>query len=313
VLYRRLEVLGLGCDVIAPSSIPRRSGDRAGNDRIDAEKLAAYYASGLLTPVDVPDQELESARALLRCREALVEELTRTKNRTTQFLLTRGLAFREGTNWSQKHRQWLATIQRDRLLCEHDLVVLETYLQLVEYLEAQIRSLEERIEEQAEAPRFREVVRVLLAFRGIATITALTLAAELGDIRRFAHPRQLMGYLGLVPGERTSAEKTVRTSITKAGNTHARKAIVSAAWRYAARPTCSHALKQRQRLLPPRLAPQVIATSWKAQQRLHKRFHALAFRKERSVAAVAVARELAGFLWEAIARITPERAGAQAA
>jgi transposase len=126
VLYRRLEALGVACDVIAPSSIPRRSGDAVKNDRIDAEKLAAYYASGLLTPVDVPDHELEATRSLLRCRQALVEELTRARNRTSQFLLTRGLAFRAGTNWSQKHRHWLASVQRDGLLGEIDQIVLST-------------------------------------------------------------------------------------------------------------------------------------------------------------------------------------------
>lgn len=311
VLYRQLEALGVTCDVIAPSSIPRRSGDRVKNDRIDAEKLAAYFAAGLLTSVDVPDPDLEATRALLRCRQALVEELTRTKNRTTQFLLTRGFTFRAGTNWSQKHRQWLTQIQRRESFCALDQSVLSTYLGLIDYLEAQISQLEVRIDEQAQAPRFRQAVQVLLAFRGIATITALTLAAELGDIRRFAHPRQLMAYLGLVPGERTSADKTVRTSITKAGNTHARKALVSAAWKYAARPTRSHGLKQRQAGLPAALAPAVITTSWKAQQRLYRRFHALAARKQRSVAAVA--RELSGFLWEAMQQLLAEPRPAQAA
>lgn len=297
VLFRLLHKMGIHCDVIAPSSIPRRSGDRVKNDRIDAQKLATLYAAGLLTPVEIPDEQQEAARSLLRCRAALVDELTRAKHRTTQFLQSRGFTFTGGTNWSQKFWLWLAKVE----LCEVDQAVLDTYVHLIHYLEAQVGALEERIERLAKEEPYRAPVQVLSAFRGIATITALTLACELGDIRRFAHPRQLMAYLGLVPSEHSSGAKTERGSITKAGNTHARKAIVSAAWKYAARPARGHALKQRQRQASPR----VIATTWKAQQRLYKRFHALAFRKERSVAAVAVARELSGFLWEAMQTLRP--------
>lgn len=299
ILFRLLRELGVQCEVIAPSSIPRRSGDRVKNDPIDAYKLATFYAGGLLTGVDVPDEELESTRALLRCRAALVEELGRSKKRATQFLQTRGYAYREGSNWSQKFWEWLARIE----LGAADQIVLDTYVDLIHYMEAQIRSLETVIEQEAEKRRYQESVRLLKAFRGIATITALTLACELGDIRRFEHPRQLMAYLGLVPSEYTSANKTHRGAITKAGNRHARKAIVSAAWKYAARPTRSQALKERQR----RVSPHVVAISWKAQQRLYKRFHALAVRRPRSVAATAVAREFAGFLWEAMHTLTPTR------
>ena len=179
-------------------------------------------------------------------------------------------------------------------------MVLDTYTRQIEYIKAQITALEARIEQEAQAPRYREMVHKLGAFRGIATLSALTIAAELEDIRRFASPRQLMAYLGLVPGKRSSGERTVRGSITKEGNIHARKASVSAAWKYAARPVRGHPLKKRQALLDPREAPHILAISWKAQQRLYKRFHALAFKKPRSVAVVAVARELTGFLWAAL-------------
>ena len=305
ILFRLLRDLDVRCDVIAPSSIPRRSGDRVKNDPIDAYKLATFYAAGLLTGVDVPDEELENTRALLRCRAALVEELGRFKKRTTQLLQTRGYAYRGGSNWSQKFWEWLARIRLEGV----DQVVLDSYVDLIHYLEAQIASLETCIEQEAEKPRYQEPVRLLKAFRGIATITALTLASELGDIRRFEHPRKLMAYLGLVPSEYTSANKTHRGSITKAGNPHARRAIVSAAWKYAVRPTRSHALKERQR----RVSPHVIAISWKAQKRLYTRFHALAVRKPRSVAAAAIAREFAGFLWEAMSTLTPTPRLAQAA
>ena len=300
VLYHELTRLQVHCEVIAPSSIPRRSGDKVKNDRIDARKLAAFYRAGLLKGVDIPDQEQEATRALIRCRQALVDDLYRTKKRVTSLLLTRGLSFTGGTNWSQKFWLWIGRIAREKWLDERDQIVLDTYTHQIEYIKAQITALEARIEKEAQRPRYRETVQKLGAFRGIATLSAITIAAELGDIRRFASPRGLMAYLGLVPGERSSGESTRRGSITKAGNVHARKAIVSAAWKYAARPVRGHPLKKRQALLDPREAPRILATSWKAQQRLYKRFHALAFKKPRSVAAVAVARELSGFLWAAL-------------
>jgi len=300
VLYHELSRLNVHCEVIAPSSIPRRSGDRVKTDRIDAKKLAAFYRAGLLKGVDIPDREQEATRALIRCRQALVDDLYRTKKRVTSLLLARGLPFTEGTNWSQRFWLWLARIARERRLDERDQMVLDTYTQQIEYIKAQIAALETRIEREAEQPRYRETVRKLGAFRGIATLSALTLAAEIGDIRRFASPRQLMAYLGLVPSEHSSGERTQRGSITKAGNVHARKAVVSAAWKYEARPKRGHPLKRRQALLPPEEAPKILAITWKAQGRLYKRFHVLAHRKPRSVAAVAVARELTGFLWAAM-------------
>lgn len=305
VLYRFLHQLGVRCEVIAPSSMPRRARDRIKNDRRDAEKLATLYAAGLLTPVRIPEEEEEAVRSLLRCRSALVDELTRTRHRTTQFLQTRGLIFRGGSNWGQRFWLWLVRIDMDG----SDQVVLETYLHLIHYLEGEITALETRLQEEAQTGCFRDSVRVLGAFRGVALITALTLAAEIGDIRRFAHPRQLMAYLGLVPSEYSSGPRVVQGPITKSGNRHARKALVSAAWKYAYRPARGHPLKRRQEAVNP----VVVAISWKAQLRLYKRFHALAFRKPRSVAAVAVARELVGFLWEAMQTLAPTPSLAQAA
>ncbi len=300
IRFRQLRDLGVECDVIAPSSIPRRSGDRIKTDRRDAEKLATLYAAGLLTAVDVPDEELEATRALVRCRAAMVTEVTRTKHRAVKFLQTRGFVYRDGTNWSQCFWLWLAKVE----LAAVDQTVLDAYVHLVHYLEAQITTLEAELKKEARKNRYASTVAVLGAFRGIALITALTLVCELGDIRRFAHPRQLMAYLGLVPSEHSSGNQTRRGSITKTGNTHARKAVVSAAWKYAARPTRGHPLRRRQ----VGVSAQVLATSWRAQGRLYKRFHALAFRKPRSVAAVAVARELTGFLWEALQTLTPKAA-----
>lgn len=292
VLFRLLRELHVACAVIAPSSIPRRSGDRVKNDTLDARKLATMHAAHLLTAVEVPDEEIESTRSLLRCRAALVDEMARAKKRTTQFLQTRGYVYRNGSNWSQKFYEWIARIELGKV----DQVVLQAYLDQIEHLGGQIASLETLIEQEALHPRYREPVRLLKAFRGIATITALTLAAEIGDIRRFEHPRQLMAYLGLVPSEHSSGNKTHRGAITKAGNRHARKAVVSAAWKYAARPKRSHRLAKHQATI----SPHVVSISWKAQKRLYRRFHALAARRPRSVAATAIAREFTGFLWEAM-------------
>jgi len=291
VLYRLLKELDIPCHVIAPSSIPKRAGSRVKTDRIDAKKLATLFASGLLEAVHVPDEDVEQTRSLLRCRAASVEELTRAKHRTTQFLLTRGLVYREGTNWSRNFWVWLRQIELQPI----DNCILNTYVHLVHYLEGQIQALEDRIGEAAERPPFQLAVQTFRAFRGIDTVTALTLAAEIGDLRRFSHPRQLMGYFGLVPSEHSSGSKTHRGSITKTGNAHARKAIVTAAWKYTAAPTRSRPLKERQR----NVSPAVVAISWKAQKRLYKRFQALTVRKPRSVAVVAIARELVGFLWDA--------------
>ena len=227
------------CDVIAPSSIPRRSGDRIKTDRCDAEKLATMYAAGLLTAVNIPDSELEATRSLVRCRAALVTDLSRTKHRTIKFLLTRGFAYRDGTNWSRRFWLWLAKVE----LATVDQIVLDAYVHFVHYLEAQITTLQAELTEEAKKDRYAGAVAVLGAFRGIALVTALTLVCELGDIRRFAHPRQLMAYLGRVPSEHSSGASTKRGSITKSGNTHARKAIVSAAWKYAARPVKGHPLR----------------------------------------------------------------------
>jgi transposase len=184
-----------------------------------------------------------------------------------------------------------------------DQTALQLWMDNIGYLEGQIQAVDAQLKKEAQSDRLRETVQVLGAFRGVATLTALTLATELGDIRRFGSPRQLMAYLGLVPSEYSSGNKTRRGSITKTGNAHARKALVSAAWKYAARPYRSSVLKKRQE----GVSPPVIATAWKAQQRLYKRFHALACRKPRSLANVAVARELAGFLW-AVLQHTEHRA-----
>jgi len=299
VIYRQLAALGVPCAVIAPSSIPRRSGDRIKTDRRDAEKLATMYANKLLEEVEVPDAELERVRALVRCRQTLAEDLTQVKHRTTRLLESRGHVFREGKNWGQAFWLWLSKVELEGA----DQTVLRVWIDKIHYLEGQMASVESDIIRASESDRFRHTVKVLCAFRGVACLTAMVLATELGDIRRFSSPRHLMAYLGIVPSEHSSGASTRRGSITKTGNTRARKALISSAWKYAAKPARSRELIKRQK----DVAPHVVAIAWKAQQRLHKRFHALAVRRPRSVANVAVARELAGFLWAAL-QPTPAQA-----
>ena len=291
-LQRALQVQGVHCDVIAPSSIPRRPGERIKTDRRDAMKLATLYAKGLLTPVCVPEEEQEAARSLLRCRADLVESITRTKQRILSFIQTRGFRYTGATNWTKAHWKWIRALPARAV----DQITLQTYLHKLTYLEQEVHRLEQHLAEEAEKDRYREPVGVLMAFRGIGFVTAMTLVCELGDIRRFAHPRQLMGFLGLVPSEFTSADHTQRGSITKTGNTHVRKALVSTAWKYAVPPRCSKVLRERQQ----GVSAEVVLLAWKAQCRLYKRFRKLSQTKSRCVANTAVARELVGFLWEAL-------------
>lgn len=291
-LQRKLQAQGISCEVVAPSSIPRRPGDRVKTDRRDARKLATLYAAGLLTPICVPDEEQEALRSLLRCRGDLCETITRTKQRILAFLQVRGFQYCGRSRWTKVFHAWVRALP----ITGVDQTTLQTYLHQLQQLEQEVLRIEGDLAEQAERDPYRAPVKVLLAFRGIGLVTALTFVLELGDIRRFATPRQLMAYLGLVPSEHSSGDHTQRGGITKTGNTHVRKALVSAAWKYACPPRCSRVLQQRQQAV----TVEVIALAWKAQQRLYKRFRSLSQTKSRCVANTAVARELAGFLWAAL-------------
>ena len=291
-LQRALQSDGLRCEVIVPSSIPRRSGDRVKTDRRDAQRLASLYAADMFTPVCVPDEAQEAVRSLLRCRTDLVLSITQTKQRTLSFIQTRGYQYKGVTLWTKANRAWLEALP----VAGVDQVTLQTYLHKLAYLEQEVRRLEDRLAQEATQDRYRDAVNILMAFRGIGLVTAMTLICEFGSIDRFAHPRLLMAYFGLVPSEYSSGDHRRRGSITKASNTHARKALVSTARKYARPPRCSQALRERQQAV----SADIVALSWKAQQRLFKRFLRLSQTKPRNVAAVAVARELVGFLWEAL-------------
>ena len=291
-LHRALEAQGILCEVVAPSSIPRRSGERVKTDRRDARKLATLYAADLLTTIHIPDEEQEAIRSLLRCRGDLTDTITRTKQRILAFLLTRGFRYPGKSHWTKMFHTWVRALP----MAERDQTTLHTYLYQLEQLEQEVCRLEADLAEIANETRYEAPVKVLMAFRGIGLVSALTLMFELGDIRRFAHPRQLMAYLGLVPSEHSSGDRTKRGSITKTGNVHVRKAVITAAWKYTSSPRCSRVLKKRQRAV----SAEVVGVTWKAQRRLYKRFHKLCQTKPRCVANTALARELVGFLWAAL-------------
>ncbi len=302
-LYRTLHDLGFACEVIAPSSVPRRPGDRVKTDRRDAAKLAQFYAAGLLTVIHVPDDALISERSVVRRRVSLTQDLTKVKQRLVLLLQSRGHVYRAGKNWTQKFWRWLNGLS----LNDNDAFTLGTLMAQIDTLNAQIRQVEDRIAEISKTSRYQRTVQELQGFRGIALFTAMQLACELGDIRRFAHPKSLMAYVGLVPSEHSSGSRTRPGPITKTGNAFARRALVSAAWKYTHPPRRSVALSRRQE----HCTPAVIAISWRAQQRLHKRYQRLVHRKAPSKAIVAVARELTGFLWEAMQTVPPVAAPSQ--
>ena len=302
VLHRVLERDGFRCDVVAPSLIPRKPGDRRKTDRLDAIQLVKLYRSGHLTAVRVPDEEQEAVRRLVRLRTAYMQQLKSTKHRLFGILYNQGWAFR-GTKslWTQKHRAWL----RER--CDEAEGALQTCLRLelehLEYQETRLKALDAEIERYAERDPYRQTVEHLKCLRGVKTLTAMAIASEIGDVRTFRSPRQLMSWVGLVPSEHSSGDRERRGHITKAGNGHLRRFLIEAAWNNRHRSGADLILSRRRQGQPP----EVVAMAIKAQHRLSKRFWALMQRKHPNVAVVAVARELCGFVW-AIMKTAPQAA-----
>jgi len=294
-LARQLEGLskrGLVCSVIAPALIPRKAGERIKTDRRDARKLAQYLSTDLLTEVHPPSVEDESVRDLCRCRDDARDDLMRARHRLSKWLLRRGYHFSGGRNWSQGHWKWLRELVMDR---EADKKTFHTYVQSLEQIEERLKDLSYAIAQEAEREPYAEAVGLLRCFRGIDTLTAMTLVAELHDFGRFESPRALMSYLGLVPGEHSSGGKHRRGPITKTGNKHVRRVLIEAAKHARKKPSVGMALKRRRENQPD----DVIRMADKAQSRLHRRYWHLvnAGNKNANKATVAVARELVGFLW----------------
>lgn len=293
VLERKIRSWGHACEIVAPSLIPRRPGERRKHDRKDAEELARLYRAGELVTIRVPTEREERVRDLVRCRGTFQREILKSRHYILKFLARRGLVYREGKNWTGKHWAWLRAIQRDGVLETVDKVAFGEYLALLDYKLDRREELDRQIEMLTLEPAYKDAVGRLCCLKGISTQAAMVLVTEIGDFRRFEHPGKLMAYVGLVPSEHSSGGTRRQGSITKAGNSRARHVLVQAAWCYRYAPRRGVVLKRRQEGQPP----DAVAHSWKAQHRLHKVFKRLAFRKNSQIAAVAVARELAGFVW----------------
>lgn len=300
VLQRVLSKDGFHCEVIAPSLIPRKPGDRRKTDRLDAVMLARLYRSGHLTAVHVPSEDQEALRRLLRLRFTYQSYAKATKHRISGILRNHGFAYREGkSTWTQRHRQWLAKL---RLELEGPLqTALSSELEHLEYLETHRGALDDELERYARAEPYRRHIEALCCLRGVKILTALTLLCEIDDIRRFRSPGALMAYFGLVPTERSSGDRERRGPITKAGNIHARRLLIEAAWNNRHRSCATLVLKRRRQGQDP----DIVAIAMRAQQRLHKKFWRLDPRKHRHVVITAVARELCGFVW-AILNAVPQ-------
>ncbi|KAF0170047.1 MAG: transposase [Caulobacteraceae bacterium] len=292
-LYRQLRALGVDCDVIAPSLIPRKPGERIKTDRRDAIKLARYYRAGELTPIVVPGPAQEADRDLVRAREDTRRDRTAARHRLGKFLLRHGLHFGAGkSGWTKGHWEWIRRQSFEQASAQF---TFEHYVAEVERLDVTLVRLEKEIDKLARTERFASRVDRLTCLHGIRTLTAMVLLAELGDLRRFEHPRQLMAYVGLVPSENSSGEDKKRGSITKTGNTHVRRVLVESSWAYRHGRT---SLSPRVRVQLQEQPAEVTAIATKATQRLGRRYARMIARgKPAPVACTAVARELCGFIW----------------
>ena len=300
-LYWQLTRLGVECEVVAPTLIPVKAGDRVKTDRRDAEKLARCYRSGDLTAVWVPDEEHEALRDLVRAREAAKRDQLRARQRLSKLLLRHGCRCPETKSWGTKYMEWVRHLRFEQRALQLTLV---DYLAEVDHAAARIERLEQAIAEAVEIapPAFREVVTALQNLRGVAFMAATTATVEVGVFARFVSPRQLMAYAGIVPSEHSTGGpgNARRGGITKTGNGHLRRVLVEAAWTYRHRPGLGERLRQRQKGQPEA----VREIAWKAQHRLHSRYVRLASRgKPGQVAVTAVARELLGFMWAIAAPI----------
>jgi transposase len=292
-LQRQMTPPRVSGQVIAPALVPRKPGERVKTNRRDARKLVELLRAGLLTEVRPPTPEEEAVRDLCRARDDARTDLQRCRHRLGKLLLRRGLHSR-GRNWTRAHRRWIDSLAWTQAA---ERVVVEDYLLAIDQLEARLIELDARLMDIAGTDPYREPVAWLRCFRGIDTLTAILILAELHDFRRFQSPRALMAYLGLVPGEDSSGEKHRRGRITRTGNTVVRRRLVETAWHYQHRPGVGVALARRRTGQPGG----VIAIADKAQPRLCRRFRKLAAEhKPAPKIAVAIARELVGFLWAAL-------------
>jgi transposase len=290
-LYRYLSKKGLTCWVVAPSQIPKKAGDRVKTDRRDAVQLARLLRSGDLTPVYIPSVEDEAIRDLVRAREDVLRDLKAAKVRLKAFLLRQDIRYEGRATWGAAHLRWLAEV-----VCPTPAqqIVFQEYVRAVTEQTDRLQRLEAELTTLVPTWRWYPVVEAIQALRGVQFTTAVTLIAELGDLSRFATPRQLMSYLGLTPSEHSSGERRRQGAITKTGNAHARRVLVEGAWAYRYPAKVSRHLQLRLEKVPKAIQD----ISWKAQVRLCKRYRRLVARgKQVNQVVVAIAREMAAFVW----------------
>jgi transposase len=293
-LQRRLGKAKIHCDVAAPSLTPQRPGQRIKNDRRDALKLAVLLRGQLLEMVTIPDEEREALRDLVRAREDAGEDLLRARNRLSRLLLRHGYRFEGKSRWTQAHWRWIRGVQFEQA---HVQSTLDHYILVVERCSERVDSLTGLL--KTAAAEHQEIIARYSALRGVDWLTALTIYAEFGDLRRYRTAPSFMGALGLVPTEESSGPKQRRGSITKTGNAHGRRVLVESAWHAQHYPRLSSRLRKRRENLPA----EVVSVAERAEVRLHSKFRRMERQNKRStITAVAVARELAGFFW-AIAQI----------
>lgn len=297
-IYRHLSRQGYDCMVVAPSLIPKRSGNRIKNDRRDAEMLARLHRAGELSPVYVPRIEDEAMRDLCRARIDSKNAERKARQQLNAFLLRSGFRYSGKTLWSLAHWRWISDIKVPHPAQQ---ITLQEYVDTVRSCIERVERITDQIRQLAADWRLGPVVDAFQALRGVSLVVAATTVAELGDLSRFDNPRHLMAYLGLVPSEHSSGESTQRGGITKTGNGHARRMLVEAAWSYRLPARVSRRLRDRQHNLPQA----VWEIAWKAQLRLCARYRGLVSKgKQTQVAITAIARELAAFMW-AIAQTVP--------
>lgn len=289
VIKRWLDAVGVHCEVIAPSLIPKAPGERVKTDKRDAKKLAMLYRAGMLHAVRVPNHEEETVRALVRLRDELTRDMTRSKNRIVKYLATLGFHYAEGQNWTQKHRAWLGGLSLEPI----QRLIVDTHLEELDALVERRAGIDRRVEEVAQAEPYKQRVQHLTSLRGIGLYSAMVLITEIGDARRFAKAPQLMSYFGLVPREDSSGDSRRTGRITKAGSSRARWILTEAAWNQQSKPCNSLILRKRREGQP--LA--VLDVARKAEKRLHNKYWKVLSRKDRKTAVTAVAREMAGFVW----------------
>lgn len=290
-LKRQIDTGGVDCKVIAPSLIPIQPGQRIQTDRRDARKLASYLRAGVLTEVHPPNEQEESVRDLCRCRQAAQRDLLRIRHQLSKFLLRRAMIYHQGRHWTDRHLRWLRGVRFGQPVDEE---VFAEYLAELDHRMGRLAALDQRLEQIAEESPYKQPVGWLRCFRGIDTVTAMVIVAELHGFERFGSPRELMSYLGLTPSEDSSGQRERKGGITKAGNSRVRRVLIEASWHQRHRPVTSQALRRRRAGQPE----WVIGIAKRAQRRLHRRYWRLVHKgKLPTKAATAVARELAGFLW----------------